>query len=194
MKLFVSSAIATLIAGTAFAGSLEYTPVEAAPVPVEVQSYSDVSWTGGYVGLQFGTGDIEASFEGESDKIDFDSFGLHAGYMYDLGQVVLGGELSFDRVSADGEDGGDADMARLRGIAGYDMGKFMPFLTLGGARLSGDGDSETGITYGIGAQYLVTDKFAVGLEYSRTSFSDIEGEAGLDADIDLIQLRGSFRF
>jgi opacity protein-like surface antigen len=163
-------------------------------VPVEVQSYSDVSWTGGYVGLQFGTGDIEASFEGESDKIDFDSFGLHAGYMYDLGQVVLGGELSFDRVSADGEDGGDADMARLRGIAGYDMGKFMPFLTLGGARLSGDGDSETGITYGIGAQYLVTDKFAVGLEYSRTSFSDIEGEAGLDADIDLIQLRGSFRF
>ncbi len=85
-------------------------------------------------------------------------------------------------------------MLHLRGRAGYDFGNFMPYLTLGVARISEDGFSETGVTYGIGAEYLVTDRFGIGLEYSRSKFSDVEGLSGLDIDVDVIQLRTSYCF
>ncbi len=44
----------------------------------------------------------------------------------------------------------------------------------------------SGIAYGIDGEYRVTEKFNLGLEYSRTAFDDIDG-------LDLIQIRGSYR-
>jgi opacity protein-like surface antigen len=68
---------------------------------------------------------------------------------------------------------------------------------LGAARISTDDDagdiSETGITYGLGAEYLVTEKFSVGAEYSRSDFSDVVTD-GIDLDTDLVQVRASYRF
>lgn len=196
MKIVLASVIASFAAGTAFAGSLDYTPVETVPAPIAPMTMQDVSWTGGYAGLQFGTGDLDASFAGASQSVDVDAVGLHAGYMLDLGQFAVGGELSYDNLSADNAAGagGDADLWRLRGRAGYDLGKFMPFVTLGASHVSDDGDSETGLTYGIGADYMVTERFKVGLEYSRSDFNDFAGVNGADVDLDLIQVRGSIRF
>jgi opacity protein-like surface antigen len=198
MKIILASVIASFAAGTAFAGSLDYTPVETAPAQIAPQTFQDVSWTGGYAGLQLGSGDLDASFEGQSESVDVDAVGIHAGYLFDVGQFVVGGELSYDNVSLDDDnaelDGGDADLLRLRGRAGYDLGKFMPFVTLGASRLSGDGDSETGLTYGIGADYMISDRFVVGLEYSRSEFNDFADVDGADVDMDLIQIRGSYRF
>ena len=193
MKLIFISVVASLSAGAAFAGELSTTMSESEPMIAPMQTFQDISWTGGYAGLQYGQGDAEASFGGLSEEYDVDAFGIHAGYLHDFGQFVLGGELSFDRLKSDGVDGG-ADLLRLRGRAGYDLGKFMPYATLGVARYSDDEFSETGLTYGIGAEYLLTDQFGIGLEYSRSNFSDVSGIDGLDIDIDMIQLRASYHF
>ena len=193
MKFIIATMIAGVTAGTAFAGSLDTTIAEPTPILETSLTPQDINWTGGYAGLQYGQGDGELSFGGETIGSDGDALGIHAGYLNDLGQYVVGGELSFDRLSADGSNG-DADLLRLRGRAGVDLGTFMPYVTLGFARYSEEGLSETGLTYGIGAEYLVTDQFGIGLEYSRSAFSDVGGVNGLDIDIDMIQLRASYHF
>jgi len=188
-----ATAVSIAAVSTAFAGS--YTapvvePVMTAPVAVVDRG---VDWTGFYAGLQYGTGDLEARFGGTTfDLGDYDGYGLHAGYLHDLGQWVLGGELSYDRVSPDGIPD-SADLIRLRARAGFDLGRFQPYATVGGARLSYNGLSETGVTYGIGGEYLVTDRFSLGAEYSRVHFNDVQG-TGADLRAGLLQLRGSFRF
>ena len=136
---------------------------------------------------------ISTSNGSTSAEIDVDSIGLHAGYFTRSGYVgLLAGELSFDSVSAD--DDGDTDVIRQRGRFSYDLGKFMPYVTLGAARASGDNISESGVSYGIGAKSRVTEKFNLGLEYSRTTFNDIDNIDGSEFDLDLTQIRGSYRF
>lgn len=99
----------------------------------------------------------------------------------------------------------DVELLRLRGRVGYDFQRFLPYATLGVAKLSADDFdfSETGVSYGVGIDYKVTDSFTIGAEYSRQSFSHsvnhvFEGgdklKADLDLDIDLIQIRGTYHF
>ena len=195
MKLVALSVAASLATSAAFAGGyvapvVDTTPVVAPVVPVE----AGTDWSGFYAGLQYGQGNAELS-DTDLDS-DYDAYGLHAGYLFDFGQVIAGAELDYNKVDLD-ENDGDADLWRLRGRAGYDMGRFQPYATLGVARVSTNdaaGDiSETGITYGLGAEYLVTENFSVGAEYSRSDFSDVIAD-GIDLDTDLVQVRASYRF
>lgn len=195
MKFVALTVAASLAASASFAGGyvapvVETAPVVAPVVPVEVGP----DWSGFYAGLQYGQGNGELSDNlGESD---YDAYGLHAGYLFDFGQVIAGAELDYNKVDLD-ENDGDGDLWRLRGRVGYDAGRFQPYATLGVARVSSDRDagdiSETGITYGLGAEYLVTDNFSVGAEYSRSDFSDVLAD-GIDLDTDLVQVRASYRF
>jgi opacity protein-like surface antigen len=175
MKITVASLVASFVARSAFAGSITSLLSE----PELAQALDRLAV-------------ISASNGSTSAEIDVDSVGLHAGYLHDLGTFVVGGELSFNSVSAD--DDGDTDVIRLRGRFSYDLGRFMPYVTLGAAHASGDSISESGISYGFGAEYRVTEKFNLGLEYSRTTFNDIDNIDGLDLDLDLTQIRGSYRF
>lgn len=196
MKFVVAALATTIAAGAVNAGGY-VAPVAPAPTPViEAAVPVDASdWTGFYAGLQYGQGDLEASQDGRGASLDVDGFGVHGGYLRDLGRFVVGGELDWNRLNAD-DDGldGDADLLRLRGRAGYDMGRFLPYVSLGAARIEADDLSETGFTYGIGAEFKVTERFSVGAEYSRQEFNDFDGVDGLDVDADLVQVRGSFRF
>ncbi|MBT0778531.1 porin family protein [Paracoccus sp. pheM1] len=186
-----ASLAASLVAGASFAGGY-VPPVVEQPVAV-AQTRADVDWTGFYAGLQYGQGNLDASVPGVTvDAGDFDALGLHAGYLRDFGQFVLGGELDYNNVEHDDFDG-SADLWRLRARAGYDMGKFQPYVTLGAARLSGEDAKETGLTYGIGADFLLTDNFSAGLEYSHADFSDVDG-TNIDLDADMVQIRASYRF
>ena len=196
MKTIILSLAGSLAATTAFAGGyvapvVEPAPVVAPVVPVE----AGTDWSGFYAGLQYGKGSAEAS-DRDGDT-DLDGYGVHAGYLHDFGKYVLGGELDYNKVELDDADI-DGDLIRLRGRAGYDFGKIQPYLTLGVAKASVDGGnvdiSETGITYGVGVDYLVHDRFSVGFEYTRNDFSDVDDFGGADIDTDLAQIRGTFRF
>lgn len=212
MKLLYTTIAASLAATTAFAGG--YTPAVDAPEPVVAPVVTPVEtggdWTGGYVGLQYGQGDLDADYPGftyegqmfpaESDTFDVDGYGLHAGYMKDFGKFVAGGELDYNRLEVSSTDE-NADLWRLRGRAGYDLGRWLPYATLGMAHLSADEVSENGVSYGLGVDYKVTEQFTVGAEYTWAPFDlpgnsingvQVGGEG--DGDLDLIQIRGSYHF
>ena len=197
MKLAFATVAASLVAGTAALAGGYTEPVETpviAPVePIVTAQPSD--WSGFYAGLQYGQGSTD--FSGAVDDDDFDAYGLHAGYNHDFGRFVLGGELDYNKLDFDNSDD-DGDLTRLRARAGYDLGRFLPYVTLGAAKVSyetaGLDVSETGMTYGLGADFKVTDRFVVGAEYSRQEWDDAGDVDGLDLDADLIQLRASYHF
>lgn len=193
MKFASAAVAAVLVSGAAHAGGYVAPVVETAPAPVVAPVVAPVSdWTGFYAGLQYGQGDLDASLDGESVSEDFDAYGVHAGYNRDFGQFVLGGELDYNRIEVD--NAGNADLVRLRGRAGYDLGRFLPYVSLGAAHLDDGEGSETTVTYGLGADFKVTERFVVGAEYTRQDFDDVMNVSGADLDTDMVQLRASFRF
>lgn len=197
MKLVSLAIAATLAAGAAHAGGYVAPVVETAPVVVEPVVTADPSdWSGFYAGLQYGQGSGEATLDGLGADSDFDAYGVHGGYLHDFGQFVAGAELDYNKLDIDEADKGD--LTRLRARAGYDMGRFLPYVTLGAAHLSADlgavDVSETAFTYGLGADFKVTEQFTVGAEYTKQDFSDVDNVDGLDVDTDMVQLRGTFRF
>ncbi|MDS9468645.1 porin family protein [Paracoccus sp. MBLB3053] len=193
MKMAYYAILAGMSATAASAGGYVAPVVETPVVPVVETVEPVADWSGFYAGVQYGKGNAELSYAGESADSDFDAYGVHGGYMRDFGSFVLGGELDYNRISMDDTDE-DGDLWRLRGRAGYDMGKFLPYATLGVAQLEADDLSETGITYGIGADYMINDKFTVGAEYTRNDFSDVADVDGADLDTDLFQIRAAYRF
>ena len=199
MKIALAALGASLIAVSAHAGGYTAPVVEAAPVavePVVVDQGSD--WNGFYAGAQWGQGSADLEFDGETESTDFDAYGVHGGYMRDFGKFVLGGELDYNKLDIDNVED-KADLTRLRARAGYDMGRFMPYVTAGAAHLSSDlGDgldlSETAVTYGVGADFKVTEKVTLGAEYTRQDFNDVDNIDGLDLDTDMVQVRAAYRF
>lgn len=136
MKLSYLALAAALVAGSAQAGGYVPPVVEPAPVaaiPAPIADPSD--WTGFYAGLQYGQGSGELS-DTDLDS-DFDAYGVHGGYLRDFGRFVLGGELDYNRLDIDEADE-EGDLTRLRARAGYDLGRVLPYVTLGAAQLSAD--------------------------------------------------------
>ncbi len=193
MKLFGATALASLLATGAFAGGY-VAPVVEAPVVVATETAVDYGdWTGFYAGAQYGQGEAKAKYAGESVKGDIDAYGLFGGYQRDFGKYVLGGELNYNKVELDNVSD-KADLLSLRARAGYDLGRFLPYVTVGYAHLDGGDISEDGLVYGLGADFKVTERFVLGGEYTRHDFDDVEGISGLDVKGDLFQVRASFRF
>lgn len=194
MKLAAYAALAVVAASAANAGGY-VAPVVDTPVvaPQPVAPVADVDWSGFYAGAQWGKGNAKLKFDGDSAKTDIDAYGVHAGYQKDFGKYVLGGEFAYDRVDPKDIDS-KGDLYRLRARAGYDLGRVMPYVTLGAAHYKDDDFSETGLTYGIGADFKVTDRVTLGAEYSRTNFKDVADIKGADVDSNLVQLRAAYHF
>ncbi len=192
MKLFGATVLASLLATGAFAGGY-VAPVVETPVVVETETAPQFGdWTGFYAGAQYGQGEAKAEFGSQSGKRDLDAYGVFAGYQHDFGSYVLGGELNYNKVELD-DVSGKGDLLSLRARAGYDLGRFLPYVTVGYAYLDAD-DSENGLVYGIGGDFKVTERFVLGAEYTRHDFDDIGNVSGLDLKADTVQVRASFRF
>ena len=207
MKRSILLSTALMVMGSAsFAGNLAAPIVAPAPVvpvaPMTIVPSND--WTGFYIGGQYNTGDVDLSGDlnqdGNDDAADalldstddIDGFGVHAGYLRDLGTFVVGGEFDYDMLEIDG--GGDADVMRLKGIAGYDLGRFMPYLTAGAANIDVDGlDDDIVGFYGLGGKYAITDSLLVGAEYLVHNGDDF-ADTGINVDVDTLSLRMSYKF
>lgn len=227
------AAVSLLAAGPALAGGfaqpIEVPPV-AAPVVVATPAPS-ADWSGPYVGGQLGFGrlstDVSIELEGEEldeEFIEGDGalYGVHAGYMFDLGRLVVGAEADWDMTSIgldpageiEGESIGEIEsVARAKLRLGFDAGRVLPYLTAGVARATFDfedpmaeeliEDTGTGNFFGLGASFMVSDRFMVGVEALRHNFDGVPeltdaGEAlvpfEFDSVVDTVTLRGSFRF
>eukprot|EP01013_Petalomonas_cantuscygni_P031018 TRINITY_DN57138_c0_g1_i1.p2 TRINITY_DN57138_c0_g1~~TRINITY_DN57138_c0_g1_i1.p2 ORF type:complete len:189 (-),score=50.79 TRINITY_DN57138_c0_g1_i1:31-597(-) len=186
-KITFSAAFAALVAGPALAGGLNDPAPVAVIAPAPVVMAPSVDWTGFYLGAGVGKVSVEGDGGFEDDGT---GYAIHGGYLYDIGTVVLGGELDYGQATLDASDG-ELDVLRLKGRVGYDAGSFMPYATAGVARLNSDDfgiDDESGTVYGLGADYAVTDSLLVGAEFLQHDFEDIDTEATS------FGLRGSFKF
>ena len=186
------SASFALLGTAALAGNLEQ-PVVAVSMAAQMASSHD--WTGFYAGGQLVAGEID---DGLSSTIDYDASGVHAGYMRDFGSFIVGGEFDYD--TGETITGGGVlkiTFSRLKAIAGYDLSRFMPYVTAGAANVTKSDDSEdisdTIGFYGLGASYAINDKFRVGAEYLVHDTDDFD-DSGLDLDFDTLSLRASYSF
>ena len=199
-KYLGSAAISALLAAPAFAGNLQEPVVE--PIiaaPVQVQPISD--WTGFYVGGQLGYGEASGADEDVSGGLG----GLHAGYLYDLGQWVIGGELDYDWADMSDTFGGVEvkvdEIARLKLIGGYDLGNGLLYATAGAfnANLNASvGSLETNVDdngwlAGIGYKHKFTENWVGGVEALYHKASDFD-DSGEDLKIKNLTARISYKF
>ncbi len=219
MKYIRYAAIPALLAAPAFAGNLQEPVVE--PViaaPVQVQPISD--WTGAYVGGQLGYGttstlewsgneDEPTLFQG-SDDLDGGFGGLHVGYLHDLGQWALGAELdydwadisnTFDIATDDGVISNEYtidEIARLKFIAGYDLGNGLVYGTAGVFNANLDGGiygeaDDNGWLAGVGYKHKFTENWIGGVEALYHKASDFD-DTGADLKMTTVSARISYKF
>jgi len=187
----------TLAASVATAGNIDAPVIAPAPAPIAVAPVAPVGndWTGFYAGGSLGYAEAD-----ETDPANFDAdgatYGVHAGYDYDFGSFVMGGELEIS--GFDLSNGGvDVDsVARAKVRAGYDAGAFLPYVTVGAAQLNTggalDGD-DSGSFYGVGLDYMMSDNIRVGGEVLKHEFDNFE-QTGLDLEATTAAVRMSFQF
>ena len=199
LKQALTTVALVALSAPAFAGGLAApveAPVVAVPVAPVVQPSAD--WTGFYAGLQGGRASADASILGDPvGELEGTYYGLHAGYLHDLGRFVVGGELRYDdasdiEIASPAIGGKSLIAASLR--AGYDMGRLLPYASVGfGQFTAADDDKSNGMLYGIGADYALTDRWRLGVEamhFDFDSFSDSDYEVSGNA----VGLRASFSF
>jgi len=177
-------------ATTAQAGGLQPTPAEPVVQTAPYIAPMQTDWTGGYVGLSIVGGHLESG----PLESDTRGFGLQAGYLTDLGSFVVGGELAYVRGEPT-DDGfsGDFNATRLKGIAGYNAGSFLPYATLGVSQLEGDGTKDTAMLYGVGVKYAFNPNWVAGLEYVVEQKDDFDN-SGFDVENRDLALRIDYRF
>ena len=192
------SAAALLTAGSsAFAGGLAEPVMAPAPAPVAVAPVAmapmSADWSGFYIGGQYGAGSVDLDTGAASTSLDLTNYGVQAGYLYDLGSFVVGGEASYNVLDID-TLGDDNSVTRVGVIAGYDAGRFMPYLAGGYASLDTNTlGNDNGYYYGAGATYAVTDSINVGVEYLKHEFDDFNN-TGTDVTADTTSLKVSYKF
>lgn len=197
MKLGSATVLSTtLLSSVAFAGSLAEPVVEPVATPVFEPVPAATDWTGAYGGLNLGYGDVDTNVGASGDDM---TYGFHAGYDYDFGNFVLGGEFEYDKADIDlalanGTVAANVDsVTRLKLRGGYDLGRTLVYATAGVAQVDTSLGDENGEFFGLGMAYKVTEQFTVGAEVLEHRFDEINGSA-VDADATTFNLRGSFRF
>jgi opacity protein-like surface antigen len=168
--------------------------------PVAAQSSNTgagADWAGGYVGFQIGSpADSSLTFDsapGAELALEGIVGGAQIGFWRQAGDIVYGGELTFlvsePAITQPGVP--DVDVrttsTRLGAQAGYALGRFLPYGTLGVARMTFqdtvgfDDTSSFGTFAGLGVAYRLGQSTSIGLEAVRENFSQFSG--GNDANV-----------
>ncbi|MCO8144269.1 porin family protein [Rhodovulum tesquicola] len=186
---FGAVAVTPALAGSYSPAPADQPVIAAAPVPVPAPSGD---WGGAYAGLQLGYADVNVSGASGGDG---EIYGFHVGYRWDMGTLVTGIELDYDRADI-GLAGGTEeldDVWRLKGQVGYDMGSTMLYGTAGAARAGTSLGDETGPFVGVGLAWQPSPSWIIGGEVLYHDFDEF-GSSGVGGDATTATLRASFRF
>ena len=171
-------------------------PQIAAPMAVAPQP---TDWTGFYTGLSLGMGNSYGSTAGNGGNMGI--AGVNLGYRRDMGRVVLGGELSYDKddikQGSSGSGSAIKNTTALKLTVGMPVGRALVYGALGVARadasLAGVSATDTGYTAGIGADYAVTDKWTIGGELAMDRYNDFNN-TGVDLKDTTLKVKVGLRF
>jgi outer membrane immunogenic protein len=201
------------------------TSANAADAVVEEVPIAEVpifTWTGGYIGIQGGyvwsEGNVNNGVDFLSDEFNGGMLGGYAGYNWQSGAFVFGGEADINAVwneetlafpGVDVDVGTDY-LASIRARVGYAMDRTLIFATGGvaftqisaeadlggGLRLDTD-QNFTGWTVGAGVEHAFTDNWVGRLEYRYYDFgNETIDDFGGDADLtsNTITIGASYKF
>ena len=197
----IAAVAATLSLGAlpALAGGV----AEPAPAPVEIMPapapVAAADWTGFYAGAQIEYGDVDVSGAANDDGTGALG-GIFAGYRYDFGNYVIGGEIDINAADIDlPVVGGTLETVGRIGLeAGYDAGPALFYGTVGAARALVDAGANTlggnGYFYGVGVDYALTDQVVLGAEVLRHEFEDFDNQPGLDVGATTVGVSAALRF
>lgn len=176
---------------------------DAAPAPRPVHD-----WSGPYVGLGYGTvsGDLDYIPSPARELDGGTATSLFAGYLFQRGTLVYGGEVAFSKPSdtfATGFPTESVDrVLDVKAKVGIAANRTLIYGVLGYSKLDyeipllANSYSTSGISYGVGLDFAATERLTVGLEYLARKTDGDTFNAGQSAEIDLntLSLRVSFSF
>lgn len=186
-------------AGAAVAGNTDPVILDDTPQVVTQTAPSfGTDWTGGYVGVQLGYGDVDTNGAG----LDGDGAigGIHAGYRWDFGNYVVGAEIDYDitNIGLGGATGELDSVARAKLKAGFDGGQVLYYGTLGAAyadaTVGGAGLSDSGYIVGAGVDYQLTNNWVLGGEVLYHDFGSNFDGSGVEIEATTVQARLSYNF
>lgn len=175
-KILLATSVLTVIGGAAFAGGYTQPVVEApvavAPAPVVAEV---PNWTGFYVGGNVGYGK-----PGGALSHDGAIGGLNAGYLWDQGSYVLGGELGYNWADMGKDETGKLKSTTdLKFIAGVPYGSWLPYATVGAsqvkATIANADYSDTVPMIGVGVKYAIDNNWSVGSELNYRHVGNFDG-------------------
>jgi opacity protein-like surface antigen len=105
----------------------------------------------------------------------FAIYGVHAGYLHDFGTIVAGVEASYTMYNSDVFP--ITGVAAIKGRAGLDLGRIQPYAFVGYGMAFGVEDS--GMVYGGGLDWAITDRLVLGAQYSHYDFRDYAHDAAV---------------
>ncbi len=199
LTVLATAMTAAMLSAPAFAGNLNAPKAEpevAMPAPAPVATPAAFDWTGGYIGANLGYNNTSSNATASGNGA---IGGLFAGYNYNLGHFVVGGELSADAANIGLKGGGKlSSLTALKLRAGVPVGSnTLVYGTIGAVQGSGNiagaSITHTGGLIGAGVDYAMTDHWVVGgeLDYSRISNAD---KAGTNLENTSLLARVSYKF
>jgi outer membrane immunogenic protein len=208
MKIVLALAASAVMATQAFAGGpvvVAYDPVVVAPPAPAPQA---MDWSGFYGGLGYGSssGDIDFTPAPARALDSGNAASVFAGYLWQRDNFVFGGELAYtslkdnvvtgfptfelkNSIDLKGRLGLAANRMLFYGVVGYSMASY--------DEGAGDWDP-SGMSYGLGVDYQVSNRMTLGLEYLARDLSgdnpDGLGLQEVDVKLDTLSLRVGFQF
>lgn len=197
MKLLLTTSVVALSASMALAGGPVFVPPPLPPIPEPIVQ----AWTGPYVGVQAGLGNAELRFSADfTGDLSGPIYGVHAGYNFDLGSIVLSAEVDYNLADITGDFDGEAaitSVAHLKARVGYDLGSVMVYGVGGLAYIELDspvgGERDSGAFYGAGAEYMFSSNWSAGVEYLYHQIDEFDNTP-INLELQTVQARVSYHF
>ena len=207
MKSVLALALSIAATTATFAGGPVVVITEPEPMPVVRPAAPVVDWSGPYVGLSYGrsSGDIDFIPTPAQALDSGKALSIYTGYLWQRNAVVYGAELAYTKlkdntvtgiptgevqnsIDLKGRFGIAANRVLFYGVLGYSMASYDE---------GGNDWDPAGMNYGVGIDYMMSNRMTLGLEYlARNLSADNPNGLGqsVEIDLDTVSLRVGFKF